>query len=73
MQYNRNVFVGFSLYTWKLDRHLPTSALSVPDDLLAQLMDETGISGYTNKPMCDATMDIYSVAVNGWKNGTNVF
>lgn len=58
------------MFSWKVDRHLPTPKLSIPDEYLLQLMDETGLAGYTDNPMCNASVGIYSTtAINGWTNG----
>lgn len=33
-------------------------------------MDETGLAGYTDNPMCNTSVGIYSTtAANGWTNG----
>lgn len=58
-----------------MDRHLPTAKLSIPDEYLLQLMDETGLAGYTDNTMCNASVGIYSTTdINGWTNGKkNVF
>uniref|UniRef100_K1QZL7 Uncharacterized protein n=1 Tax=Magallana gigas TaxID=29159 RepID=K1QZL7_MAGGI len=67
MDYN---IKGFSLFLWKVDRHLPTAKLSIPDEYLLQLMDETGLAGYTDNPMCNTSVGIYSTtAANGWTSG----
>lgn len=58
------------MFSWKVDRHLPTAKLSIPDEYLLQLMDETGLAGYTDNSMCNASVGIYSTtAINGWTNG----